>query len=74
MIGEFGWLIGLHVVAAIWLGLLASAWKGRNTWTWVAIGLVSSLFGLVLLIRLPRLLPRIEADMEFQHMDGTRLQ
>lgn len=74
MIGEFGWLIGLHLVMAIWLGLLASAWKGRNTWIWIGIGLTTSLVGVTLLARLPRLLPVIEAEMQYQHMDGTRLQ
>lgn len=74
MISEFGWLIGLHVVMAIWIGLLASAWKGRNTWAWIAIGLTTSLLGLVLLVRLPRLALVIEGEMQYQYMDGTRLQ
>lgn len=74
MISEFGWLIGLHVVLAIWLGLLASAWKGRNTWLWIGIGLITSLPGLILLLRLPRPSPVTENEMQYQHMDGTRLQ
>lgn len=74
MVGEFGWLIGLHVVVSIWLGLLASAWKGRNAWAWIGVGMVTSLLGLILLARLPRLLPFVESEMQYQHMDGTRLQ
>ena len=74
MIGEFGWVIGLHAVMAIWLGLLASTWKGRNTWVWVGIGLATSLLGLILLARLPRLTSVIESEMHYQHLDGTRLQ
>lgn len=74
MIGEFGWLLGLHVVMAIWLGLLASAWKGRNTWAWIGIGLTTSLLGLLFLARLPRASPAEEGEMQYQHMDGTRMQ
>ncbi len=74
MVGEYGWLIGVHIVLAIWLGLLASAWKARNTWVWVGIGLTTSLLGLILLARLPRSSPTIEGEMQYQYMDGTRLQ
>lgn len=74
MISEFGWLIGLHVVMAIWIGLLASAWKGRDTWAWIAIGLTTSLLGLILLVRLPRRALLVEGEMQYQYMDGTRLQ
>lgn len=74
MIGEFGWFIGLHLVTAIWLGLLASTWKGRNTWVWIGIGLATSLPGLFFLARLPRLAPVIESEMAYQYLDGTRLQ
>lgn len=74
IITEFGWIVGLHVVLAVWLGLLASAWKGRNTWTWIAIGLATSIAGVMLLIRLNKDKPRLELDMQLQHLDGTRLQ
>lgn len=74
MISEFGWLIGLHVVISIWLGLVATGWKRRNTWLWVAIGLVTSVAGLVILALLPRQTIDTEADMAMQYLDGTRLQ
>lgn len=73
-INDLGWVLGLHVVSALWLGLLASAWKGRSTGTWITIGLLGSVLGLLLLVRLPRLAPRTENDMQRQHLDGTRLQ
>lgn len=74
IITELGWIVGLHLVLAVWLGLLASAWKGRSTYTWIAIGLLTSIMGLLLLVRLNRQKPRVELDMQLQHLDGTRLQ
>ncbi len=75
-IGEFGWIIGLHVATSVWLGLLASRWKNRSTWRWIAVGLLTSVFGLVLLARLARRVApgqRAETDMQMQHLDGTSL-
>ena len=74
-IGEFGWIILLHLALAAWLGLLASSWKGRSAWRWTAIGLLTSVFGMLLLARLERRMPSatFETDMQLQHMDGTSL-
>ena len=74
VITEFGWIFGLHLVMALWLGILASVWKGRNTWTWIAIGLMTSVMGIILLVGLQKKRAEVEPDMQFQHMDGTRLQ
>ena len=62
MIDELRWLIGLNLVLAIWLGMLADSWKGRRMYAWIAIGLVTSVFGIVLLLyvkKLPKNLPRV---------------
>ena len=75
-INELGWILGVHLVMSVWLGLLAGAWKGRDTRAWFLIGLLTSVFGLLALARLPRL-PRLqpgsERDMQMQHLDTTRL-
>ena len=73
---ELGWTIGLHAAMAVWLGVLASAWKGRNAWAWIGIGLLTSIIGLAMLARLTRLPAaprRVETEMHLQHMDGTSL-
>lgn len=61
-IDDLRWLMGLNVVLAIWLGMLADSWKGRHMYGWMAIGLFTSLAGLVLLVfvkKLPKA-PRTE--------------
>jgi len=71
-----GWFIGLHLVMAIWLGTLASVWKKRNMWRWIAIGLVTSFVGVILLARTSRLSRTsqvVEVDMQVQYLDGTSL-
>ena len=72
-INELGWILGVHLVMSVWLGLLAGAWKGRDTRAWFLIGLLTSIFGLLVLARLPRLQPSSERDMQMQHLDTTRL-
>lgn len=73
-----GWIIGLHLVLAVWLGVLASAWKNRTMWRWIAIGLGTSFVGVILLARMPRLsrasrLAETDMQMQIQHLDGTSL-
>ena len=55
MLSELRWLLGLNLVLALWLGMLANAWKGRNTYCWFFIGICTSLIGLVVLWTLPKL-------------------
>ena len=55
MLNEIRWLLGFNVILSIWIGMLANAWKGRNSYGWFAIGLCTSLFGLGLLAFLPKL-------------------
>ena len=55
MFDELRWLMGLNFVIAIWLGMLADSWKGRRMYVWMAIGLVTSVGGLVVLAFLPKL-------------------
>lgn len=43
------WVLGLNLVMAVWLGMLADSWKGRHMYGWMLIGLFTSLAGLVLL-------------------------
>ena len=50
---ELQWFMGLNLVLAIWLGLLAEHWKGRGIYRWMAIGMVMSVTGLLLLAFLP---------------------
>ena len=47
------WFLGLNLVLAIWLGLLAEHWKGRGMVRWTAIGLVTSVAGPLLLLLVP---------------------
>lgn len=51
---ELRWIIGLNLVLAIWLGMLADSWKGRRLYVWMGIGFVTSLLGLALLSYLPK--------------------
>lgn len=53
--------MGLNVVLAIWLGMLADSWKGRHMYAWMAIGLFTSLAGLVLLVFVKKL-PPVQRD------------
>jgi hypothetical protein len=55
MLNEIRWLLGFNVILSIWIGMLANAWKGRNSYGWFAIGLCISVFGLGLLAALPKL-------------------
>ena len=50
---ELQWFLALNLVLAIWLGMLAESWKGRGMFRWMAIGLVMSVTGLLLLAFLP---------------------
>ena len=54
-IDDLRWLMGLNVVLAIWLGMLANSWKGRHMYGWMAIGLFTSLAGLMLLVWVKKL-------------------
>ena len=60
MLAELRWLIGFNLVLSLWLGMLANAWKGRNTVGWFCIGLCTSIFGLIVLALVPKLQPRVE--------------
>lgn len=57
MLDELRWLLGLNLVIAIWLGMLADSWKGRRMYVWMAIGLFTSVAGLVALMFLPKIQP-----------------
>ena len=50
---ELQWFMGLNLVLSIWLGMLAEYWKGRGMVRWIAIGLVISVAGPLLLALLP---------------------
>lgn len=54
---EFRWLLGLNVVVAVWLGMLANSWKGRSLYRWALIGLIFNVAGLLVLAMLPKLKP-----------------
>lgn len=60
MMDDLRWMIGLNVVLALWLGMLADSWKGRRIGVWMMIGMLTSVFGLLILAFLPKL-PRSEA-------------
>ena len=49
------WLLGLNVVVAVWLGMLANSWKGRSLYRWALIGLIFNVGGLLVLAALPKL-------------------
>ncbi|MES2831622.1 MAG: hypothetical protein V4695_06495 [Pseudomonadota bacterium] len=73
-----GWIAGLHLTIAVWLGVLASVWKKRSTWRWIAIGLLTSFVGLILLAKSSRLhssrrIAEVDLQMQMQHLDGTSL-
>lgn len=52
---ELRWLLGMNLVMAIWLGMLADYWKGRRMYTWMVIGMLTSVVGLLALAMLPKL-------------------
>ena len=54
-IDDLRWLMGLNVVLAVWLGMLANSWKGRHMYGWMIIGLFTSVAGLVLLVLVKKL-------------------
>lgn len=60
-IDDLRWLMGLNLVLAVWLGMLADSWKGRHMYRWMAIGLVTSVAGLVLLVCVKKL-PKEQYD------------
>lgn len=62
MFDELRWLLGLNLVIAIWLGMLADSWKGRRMYVWMAIGLLTSVAGLVALMFLPKIHPEVRTD------------
>ena len=66
MIEELRWFVGLNIVLAFWMGLLADSWKGRRIGVWMAIGMVTSLGGLILLICMPKL-PRPTQELHRQN-------
>jgi len=51
---DLRWVVGLNLVLAIWIGMLADTWKGRRSHVWMVIGFTTSLFGLALLAWLPK--------------------
>lgn len=55
MVDELRWIMGLNLVLAIWIGMLADSWKGRRMYVWMAIGLFTSIAGLIVLAMLPKL-------------------
>lgn len=57
MFDELRWLFGLNLVIALWLGMLADSWKGRRMYVWMAIGLVTSVAGVIALALLPKVKP-----------------
>lgn len=65
----------LHMGVAVWTGLLASRWKGRNGWRWFTAGLLTSIVAMITLAMLPRrsCAEEIEVDMALQYLDGTSL-
>ena len=56
---ELRWLIGLNLVVAVWLGMLANSWKGRSLYRWALVGLVFSVAGLLVLGLLPKIKPTL---------------
>ena len=61
MLNELRWLLGLNLVLSLWLGMLANAWKGRNTVLWFLIGLCTSVLGLLALWIVRKLEPAADA-------------
>ena len=50
---ELQWFLALNLFLAIWLGRFAESWKGRGMFRWMAIGMVMSVTGPLLLAFLP---------------------
>lgn len=61
-IDDLRWVMGLNFVLAVWLGMLADSWKGRNMYGWIAIGLCTSLVGLLLLVVVKKLSGKPERE------------
>jgi hypothetical protein len=70
MFDELRWMIGLNLVLAIWLGMLADSWKGRGMYRWMAIGMLTSVFGLVLLLFMPALPRTAQRETQFGRRDS----
>ncbi|MES2832948.1 MAG: hypothetical protein V4695_13265 [Pseudomonadota bacterium] len=68
---ELRWMVGLNIVLAIWLGMLADTWKGRRLYVWMAIGFATSLLGLALLAWLPKVERRKRAGNTALSYDST---
>ena len=72
-IDDLRWLLGLNVVMAVWLGMLADSWKGRHMYGWMLIGLFTSVVGLVLLVfakKLTKESRREKPDKAFSRNDS----
>ena len=73
---ELQWFLALNLALSIWLGVLAEHWKGRSKYLWVAIGLVTSIAGPLLLALLPSVKSNqkmIAANGNFVGQDYWRL-
>ena len=73
---ELQWFLALNLILAIWLGTLAECWKGRGMFRWMAIGMVMSVAGLLLLAFLPsvkRGQKTVASDEKFVGQDFWRL-
>lgn len=60
---QLRWLLGMNLVMAIWLGMLADSWKGRRMYIWIVIGMLTSVAGLLALVMLPKL-PGAESEQK----------
>lgn len=72
-IDDLRWLMGLNLVLAVWLGMLANSWKGRHMYAWIGIGLLTSVAGLVVLLfvkKLPKPAPQGEPANRFSPTDS----
>ncbi len=70
---ELRWIVGLNIVLAIWLGMLADTWKGRRLYVWMAIGFFTSVVGVVLLAYLPKIVRQktpVRIAVDYSLADG----
>ena len=70
---DLRWLMGLNLVLAVWLGMLADSWKGRHMYGWIVIGLFTSVIGLALLLfvkKLPKTQNRSKMSNGFAPTDS----